>query len=251
MPSNPAESGPDFSLAADIEAIRERTSQFVDEHLIALDTDPNSYDNHENIRLDLLADMRSKARAAGLWAPQVETARGGMGLPVVGWAAMYEAANRSLFGPVTFNCAAPDDGNMRVLQKVASAEQQDEWLQPIIDGEVQSAFAMTEPAPGGGSDPSMIQTTAERRGDDWLVHGRKWFITGAANAAHFILVARTNPDREEKRRALTAFLFHRDQPGMGDPAPHPDHGAGRTRRALRTRVRRTENPRPQPLDGCG
>jgi len=209
--SDPAR--PCFSLSPDIDQLRIATRDFVDDYLLAVDADRSHYDAHENIRLDLLADLRGRARQQGLWAPQISTARGGMALSMVSQAVMYEEANRSLFGPVTFNCAAPDDGNMRVLERVARADQQDQWLQPIVDGEVQSAFAMTEPAPGGGSDPSMIRTTAEKRGDTWIVNGRKWFITGAANAAHFILIARTDPDREEKRRALTAFLFHRDQPG--------------------------------------
>jgi acyl-CoA dehydrogenase len=112
-----------------------------------------------------------------------------------------------------FNCAAPDDGNIDVLARIGTPEQQDRWLQPIIDGEVRSSFAMTEPAPGGGSDPGMIRTRAERDGRVWRVTGRKWYITGAGDAAHFILIARTDPDAEERRRHLTAFLFHRDQPG--------------------------------------
>jgi acyl-CoA dehydrogenase len=123
---------------------------------------------------------------------------------------MYEEANRSLFGPVAFNCAAPDDGNMNLLAKVGTTEQQVKWLMPIARGEVRSAFAMTEPAPGGGSDPSMIRCKAERRGNAWVITGRKWYITGAAEAAHFILMARTS---DHARKGLTAFLFHRDQPG--------------------------------------
>ncbi|MCP4383356.1 MAG: acyl-CoA dehydrogenase, partial [Hyphomicrobiales bacterium] len=84
------------------------------------------------------------------------------------------------------------------------------WLAPIVDGEVRSAFAMTEPHPGGGSDPTMIQTTAEKRGDRYVITGRKWFITGAGEAKHLIVVAKTSDD---PRRGLTAFLFDRDQPG--------------------------------------
>jgi acyl-CoA dehydrogenase len=208
--SNP---GIDFNLDTDTESVRTKTRDFVEQNILPLEADPNNFDQHENIHLDVLAGLRNMAREAGLWAPQVTTARGGMGLSMTACAAMYEEANRSVFGPVTFNCAAPDDGNMRVLQQVATAEQQDQWLQPVIDGDVQSAFAMTEPAPGGGSDPSMITTTATRSGDTWTISGRKWFITGAANAEHFILVARTDPNTAEKRRALTAFLFHRNQPG--------------------------------------
>ena len=75
---------------------------------------------------------------------------------------------------------------------------------------MRSSFAMTEPAPGGGSDPSMIKTYAEKKGDKWVIHGRKWFITGADGASHFILAARTSDD---KRKGITTFLFHKDQPG--------------------------------------
>src|SRR5262249_49219499 len=96
------------------------------------------------------------------------------------------------------------------LAKVGTPAQKKKWLQPIVDGKVKSAFAMTEPAPGGGSDPGMIRTRAERRGDKWVIHGRKWFITGAGEAKHFIVEARTSDD---PRRGLTAFMFHRDQPG--------------------------------------
>ena len=135
---------------------------------------------------------------------------GGLGLPIVGWAAMYEEANRSIFGPVAFNCQAPDDGNMNLLALVGTEAQKEKWLRPIVDGSVRSSFVMTEPAPGGGSDPGMIRTRAERRGDKWVIHGHKWFITGAGVADHFILIARTSDDA---RHGLTAFLFHRDQPG--------------------------------------
>jgi acyl-CoA dehydrogenase len=137
--------------------------------------------------------------------------RGGLGLPVVGWAAFYEEANRSIFGPLCFNCSAPEDGNMSVLNKVATDAQKDQWLQPIIDGKVRSAFVMTEPHPGSGSDPAgMMLTRAEKKGDRWAINGDKWFISAAGVASHFILVARTSDDA---RKGLTAFLFHRDDPG--------------------------------------
>ena len=200
----------DFTLPPEIEDIRRRTRAFVDQHVLPAEADRTAWDEHENIRLDRLDELRARAREAGLWCPQLPKALGGMGLPHVGWAAMYEEANRSLFGPVTFNCAAPDDGNMNLLAKVGTPAQQAKWLMPIARGEARSAFALTEPAPGGGSDPTMIRTRAERRGDAWVITGRKWYITGAAEAAHFILVARTS---DHPRKGLTAFLFHRDQPG--------------------------------------
>ena len=128
------------------------------------------------------------------------------------WAAFYEEANRSIFGPLAFNCAAPDDGNMNVLNKVLKTDaEKDKWLQPIIDGNIRSSFVMTEPHPGSGSDPGgMMLTKAEKRGDKYIVHGRKWFISGAEGATHYILVARTSDD---PRKGLSAFLYHKDQPG--------------------------------------
>jgi len=202
----------DFSLPPEIETLRCKARAFIDAHVLPLEADRANYDPHENIRLDVLRPLRDKAKAEGLWAPQMPTARGGLGLPMVGWAAFYEEANRSIFGPLAFNCAAPDDGNMNVLNKVLKTDaQKDTWLQPIIDGQIRSSFVMTEPHPGSGSDPGgMMLTRAEKRGDKYIVHGRKWFISGADGATHFILVARTSDDA---RNGLSAFLFHSDKPG--------------------------------------
>ncbi len=200
----------DFTLPPPLEDVRLRTRRFVEDHILPLEADPASYDEHENIALPVLKKVQEKAKAAGLWSPQVPSSHGGMGLPMVGQAAMYEEANRSILGPVCFNAAAPDDGNMRLLSQVATEAQKERWLAPVVSGAVRSAFVMTEPHPGGGSDPGMIRTRAERRGDRWIVSGTKWFITGAGVASHFILMARTSDD---PRRGLTAFLFHKDQPG--------------------------------------
>ena len=200
----------DFALSPDIDAWRKRYRAFVREHVLPFDQHPESYDEHQNIRDELLETLRANARQAGLWAPQMPRHFGGQGLGVAAMAACYEEMNYSLFGPAAFNCAAPDDGNMILLNKVATDAQKERWLRPIVEGRVRSSFAMTEPHPGAGSDPSMMLTTARREGDQWIVSGRKWFITGAERAQHFILVARTSDD---ERKGLTAFLFDRDQPG--------------------------------------
>ncbi len=200
----------DFTLPKEIDDIARRTAQFVDEEILPLEASADNYDAHENISLELLAQMRIRAKQKGLWAPQAPKDRGGMGLPVMGWAAMYEQANRSIFGPVIMNCAAPDDGNINLLGKIGTEAQKQWFLDPLISGEVRSSFAMTEPHPGSGSDPSMMLTTATKAGNSWKISGRKWYITGAQEAAHFILVARTSGDA---RKGLTAFLFHKDQPG--------------------------------------
>ena len=200
----------DFALSEELQQLRDRVRNFVREEIIPLESDRNNYDEHENISLEALAKVRSKAKSQGLWAPQMPKARGGMGLNAVGCAAIYEEMNKSIFGPVCFNASAPDDGNMRLLEKVGTEAQKKWWLQPVIDGKVHSAFAMTEPMPGGGSDPTQIRTRAERVPGGWRIHGHKWFITGSGSAKHLMVIARTSDDA---RHGLSCFLFHADQPG--------------------------------------
>ena len=201
----------DFTLSPETEDFRKRIRAFVEKRLLPLETEPNSYDGHENIKLDLMEKLRGQAKKQGLWALSMPKQRGGQGLDTVAMAACYEEMNRSIFGPVVFNAAAPDDGNMVVLNKVATEAQKDRWLQPIIDGRARSSIVMTEPHPGAGSDPAgMMRTTAKKKGGKWVIHGLKWFITGAAVAKHFILVARTSDD---PRKGLTAFMFDKEQPG--------------------------------------
>ena len=206
----------DFTLSPDVERLRRRIRDFVDTRIIPLEADPASYDAHENIAPALLARLRAEAKAEGLWALSMPRARGGQGLKLAEIAPLYEEMNRAIFGPVVFNAAAPDDGNMRVLEQVGTEAQKTRWLQPIVDGTLASSFAMTEPPDtdheggGCGSDPSLTYTTATPNGTGWRIHGRKHYITGAGQARHFILIARTSDDA---RRGLSAFLFHADQPG--------------------------------------
>ena len=192
----------DFTLSPQTEDIRKRIRAFVEDHLLALEADPGSFDEHENINLELLGKMREKAKSDGLWALAMPTERGGRGLDTVSMAVCYEEMNRSIFGPVVFNAAAPDDGNMIVLNKVGTEAQKDKWLQPIIDGTVRSSIVITEPPPGAGSDPAgMMKTTATKKDGGWLLEGPQWFITGPGPAQHVPLVARAS-----------------DAPGNGLPA---------------------------------
>lgn len=200
----------DFSLSPEINDYRLRVRAFVEQHVMPLEKDPTAFDAHENIQESRVAEIRALAKAEGLWAFQMPKERGGAGLGVMGMAAVYEEAARSPFGPVMFNAAPPDDGNMIVLNKILATEAlKQRWLQPIIDGTIRSAFAMTEPQ-GCGSDPSLTYTTATKHGNKWIINGRKWFITGAEGAQHFILLARTSDD---ERKGLTAFLFDAQQTG--------------------------------------
>lgn len=200
----------DFSLSPEINDYRLRVRAFVEQHVMPLEKDLTAFDAHENIHESRVAEIRALAKAQGLWAFQMPKERGGAGLGVMGMAAVYEEAARSPFGPVMFNAAPPDDGNMILLNKILATEElKQRWLQPIIDGTVRSAFAMTEPQ-GCGSDPSLTYTTATKQGNKWIINGRKWFITGAEGAQHFILLARTSDD---ERKGLTAFLFDAKQTG--------------------------------------
>ena len=200
----------DFTIPPKVEEFRARIARFVADEILPVEANGAAWDPHGNIALPWLEALREKARAEGLWCLALRPDTGGQGLGKVGMAVCYEEMNRSIFGPVVFNAAAPDDGNMMVLEQAATDDQKARWLAPIVDGRVRSSFAMTEPHPGGGSDPGMMLTTATRRGDAYVIRGRKWFITGAAEAAHFILVARTSDD---PRRGLTAFLHDREDAG--------------------------------------
>ena len=201
----------DFTISPKIEDFRSRIARFVEDEILPVEANRDSWDAHDNISKDWLAPLREKAKSEGLWCLQLKEETGGQGIGKVGMAVCYEEMNRSIFGPVVFNSAAPDDGNMMVLEQAATAAQKERWLAPIVAGEVSSAFAMTEPHPGGGSDPGMMLTTATRQGNgSYVLKGRKWVITGAADASHFITMARTSDD---PRRGLTAFLHHKDEPG--------------------------------------
>lgn len=200
----------DFTISPRIEDFRARIARFVRDEILPVEANRAAWDEHGNIAHDWLEPLREKARAEGLWCLQLRPETGGQGLGKVGMAVCYEEMNRSIFGPVVFNAAAPDDGNMMVLEQAATPEQQERWLKPIVEGKARSSFVMTEPHPGGGSDPGMMLTRATKQGDRYVIRGRKWFITGAEDAEHFILMARTSDD---PRRGLTAFLHHADEPG--------------------------------------
>lgn len=200
----------EFAISGELEALRLRVRQFVSDEVLPLEYQRDNFDPHENIREEVVARLREKARQQGLWAFQMPKDSGGLGLSVQEMAVLYEEAARSPFGPVMFNIAPPDDGNMILLNKVLPESMQAQWLQPLIDGKVRSSFAMTEPNGGAGSDPSLTYTTATRKGDKWIIKGRKWFITGAQGAQIFILIAKTSDD---PRKGLSAFLFDADQPG--------------------------------------
>lgn len=166
-------------------------------------------DGGEQLRVEL----QSAAREAGVLAPHVGVELGGHGLTMTERAPVFEAAGYSVFGPLALNIAAPDEGNMHLLAEVATPDQQARYLVPLAAGDVRSAFAMTEPAPGAGSDPSALSTTATRDGDGWRIDGHKHFITGADGAAFFIVMARTSGEIGQGGGA-TMFLVDAGAEGL-------------------------------------
>jgi acyl-CoA dehydrogenase len=192
----------DFTVPDDVEALRERTEAFLRE--VVLPAEARDRGGH-GIDAQLRAELQAAARAAGVFAPTVSTDLGGLGLDARGQAVVLEASGYSLLGPQAMNCAAPDEGNMHLLAAVATPAQRERYLEPLAAGRTRSCFAMTEPPPGAGSDPSMLATTAERVPGGWRINGRKWFITGAEGAAFAICMARTG-EHIEGDRGATMFL---------------------------------------------
>lgn len=159
------------------------------------------------------SEMQERARSAGVFAPHAPTEYGGHGLSMSDRAPVFEEAGYSLFGPTALNIAAPDEGNVHLLAHVASQGQKEQFLAPLARGEQRSAFAMTEPAPGAGSDPAALTTSAVKVAGGWKVSGKKWFITGADGAGFFIVMARTSGAPGD-RGGATMLLTPADAAGI-------------------------------------
>jgi acyl-CoA dehydrogenase len=200
----------DFTPSARAAELAERVKAFVRDEVIPLER----HATHEDgLAPDQLGELRAKARAAGVYGPQLPAEYGGQGLDLLECCPVFEAAGRSLLGPLAINCAAPDEGNIHLLHKVASPAQQEHYARPLAEGAIRSCFAMTEPAPGAGADPTMIRTRAEPRGDSWVINGHKWYASGAAGAAFYIVMARTTPD-VPAAEGCTLFLVDAGTPGL-------------------------------------
>jgi len=178
----------DFSLTPKLEGLRDQTRSFIRDQIIPYEKDArqNAHGPSEELRKELI----KLARKAGLLAPHASVEMGGLGLSHVEKALVFEEAGYSSLGPTAMNIHAPDEGNIHLLEEIATPEQKECWLRPLVAGEIRSCFAMTEPSPGAGSDPSMLMTTAKKDGDDYLINGQKWFITGADGADFVIIMAR-------------------------------------------------------------
>lgn len=177
----------DFTPDPALQDLQQRVRAFIAEQVIPLEGDARRtpHGPTEELRRELI-DL---ARTAGLLSPHVASDYGGLALNHVGRAVVFEEAGYSPLGPIALNVAAPDEGNMHLLEAVATPAQKERWLRPLAAGAIRSCFCMTEPAPGAGSDPSMLATTATADGDAYVINGAKWFITGADGAAFAIVMA--------------------------------------------------------------
>ena len=195
----------DFAITERQRALVERTRAFIADEVIPLERDARqgAHGPSEDLRRELV----SRARRAGLLTPHAAVALGGLALSHVDKALVFEEAGYSPLGPTALNIHAPDEGNVHLLEVVANPAQRARWLQPLVAGDVRSCFCMTEPPPGAGSDPSMLQTTAHRDGGDFVIDGVKKYITGADGAGFAIIMARTDD-------GATMFLADMDQPGI-------------------------------------
>lgn len=184
--------------------LKARVDLFIREKILPLETT----DEPEHINPEFRERLIKLGTESGLLAPHAPVELGGLGLSHIECATVFSSAGYSLFGPVALNIAAPDEGNINLLAKVATEHQKERWLRPLVAGEIRSCFAMTEPAPGAGSDPSALQTTAITDGDYYIVSGTKWFITGAEGASFVIIMAKSDDG------GATMLLADMDSPGV-------------------------------------
>jgi acyl-CoA dehydrogenase len=194
----------DFSLSPELEEIRAKTRDFVEN--VVKPIEARITPNDRKSLISAIIEMRKEAQARGIWLPHMPKEWGGMGLGHVQLAMVQAEAAKTGFGPFAINAQAPDEGNMHTLLHWGTDEQKQKYLKPLCEGMARSCFAMTEPEVAG-SDPTLIRTRAYQDGDEWVINGHKWFISGAHSANFAILICRTEDDPDLPQAANTAFII--------------------------------------------
>src|SRR5438132_9942682 len=208
----------DFTPSPRVEDLKARISEFMDRHV---------YPAERTIAAEIdlirpgvpyppsLVTIRWMAKAAGLWNLFLPDSEYGAGLTNWEYGMLAEVMGRSLAASMAFNCAAPDTGNMEILAQFGTPEQKKRWLEPLLDGEIRSAFAMTEPDVAS-SDATNIQLSIERQGDEYVLNGRKWWTSGAARERCKILIVmgKTDPHTPDRHRQQSMVLVPKNTPGV-------------------------------------
>jgi acyl-CoA dehydrogenase len=227
----------DFQYSDKVKDLQSRLLAFMDQHVFP--SEPAYFDEVETNRKNgnawqptrVIEELKQKARAAGLWNLFLPESRHGAGLTNLEYAPLCEIMGRAIWSPEVFNCSAPDTGNMEVLARYGSEEHQQQWLAPLLAGEIRSCFAMTEPAVAS-SDATNIEARIERDGDHYVINGRKWWSSGANDprCKVFIFMGKTDPDNPNRHQQQSMIIVPRDTPGVSilrhlpvfgfDDAPH-------------------------------
>ena len=200
---------PDFTMTPEIREMRQKVRAFMDEHIY-----PNEefLTEGEDEALALMQELRGKVKKMGMWAPHLPAEAGGMGIGFMSYVFMNEILGRSVFAPFAFGSQAPDSGNAEILWHFGTEEQKERWLKPLVNGDTRSCFSMTEPEVAG-SDPTLLQTKGVRDGDDWVINGHKWFISGAMGSSFSIVMCVTEQEGHVYRR-MSQIIVPTDTPGF-------------------------------------
>ena len=238
----------DFSFPPEIDLVRQKVRDFNDQIVRPAEKEIDSHEDDRKVLVEQVIKMRKAALEWGLWLPHMPEEYGGMGLGHVAMAAVSAEAAKSRFGPFALNAQAPDEGNMHTLLHWATEEQKEKYLRPLCKGRARSCFAMTEPEVAG-SDPTLIQTKAVEDGDEWVVNGHKWFISGARGAQFAILIARTEDAPDLPQAANSAFLV--DIPSEGWEVVRDVATMGGSHNHCEIRITNLRVPKQNMLGGRG
>jgi len=208
----------DFAYSEKVNELRKQLSDFMDRYIYSNEQtyrDQIAASGNPHHHTEIIDELMVKARAQGLWNLFLPDDEYGAGLTNLEYAPLAEIMGRVSWSSEVFNCAAPDTGNMEILAQFGTPEQKKEWLMPLLNGEIRSAFAMTEPDVAS-SDATNIQLTIKRDGDEYVLNGRKWWISGAARerCKIFIVMGKTEPDSPDKYRQQSMILVSKNTPGV-------------------------------------